>query len=126
MRYLSTIDIPAALRRGRSVEQFLGRSPEDSDCIRHVELRPAEGKVEVWVYDVEDLGSQERSDLYAFPYMEPEGPQAPVATFDDAMGAVSYASASLAADPSRWVNRGVVESEYGDYLRAGRPDPWST
>ena len=124
MRHLLAIDIPAALRRGESVEQFLGRSPADAGHIRRVELRPSDGLIEVWVYDVEDIGGEEYLDLYDFPCVEPDGPDGPVATFPDPQGAIAYASASLAIDPARWVNLGVVQSEYLDYIQAGRPFRW--
>ena len=124
MRHLLAIDIPAAFRRGKSVEQFLGRSPADAGYIRHVELRPSNDSVEVWVYDVEDIGSEECIDLYDFPYLEPDGPDDPVATFSGPQAAVEYARASLATDDARWVNVGVAESEYLDYIRAGRPSRW--
>lgn len=124
MRHLLAIDIPTALKRGKSVEQFLGRSPADASHLRHIELRPSDGQVELWVHDVEDIGSEDYLDLYAFPPLEPDGPDRPEATFPDAPAAIAYASASLAADPVRWVNPGVAQSEYLDYLRAGRPSRW--
>jgi hypothetical protein len=124
VRYLAAIDIPAAFRRGKSVEQFLGRSGEGSACIRHVELRPCEGAIQIWVHDVEDIGSEDYLDVYDFPSREPDGPEAPVATVVDPQGALVYACASLAADPGRWVNEGVAQSEYLDYIRAGRPAKW--
>lgn len=124
MRYLLAIDLPAAMRRGVSVEQFLGRSPLDAECIRHVELRPSDGVVEVWVFDVEDLGDEQWCDIYGFPYLEPDGPDGPVAVFHEAHAAAQYASTTLAADPARWVNLGVGASEYIDYMRAGRPLRW--
>ena len=124
MRHLLAIDIPAASRRGKSVEQFLGQSPADPSHIRHVELRPSDGLIEIWVYDVEDIGSEEYLDLYDFPYLEPDGPDGPFATFPDPQAAVAYASASLTTDPARWVNLGVAQSEYLDYIQAGRPSRW--
>ncbi|XTQ94035.1 hypothetical protein ACQR5W_19640 [Xanthomonas sacchari] len=124
MRYLAAIDIPAAFRRGKSVEQFLGRSDQGKQCIRHLELRPCKGVIQIWVHDVEDIGSELYLDLYDFPCLEPDGPEAPVATFADPQGALAYAHAALAADTGRWVNAGVVQSEYLDYIRAGRPAKW--
>ncbi|PPU15890.1 hypothetical protein [Xanthomonas arboricola] len=124
MRHLSPIDLAATLRRSRSVEQFLGKSPVDAAYIRHVELRPANNCIEVWMYDVEDVGSEDYSDLYDFACFEPDGPCAPAAIFADAAAAVTYASTFLAADPTRWTNLGIAESEYLDYLRAGGPSRW--
>ncbi|RYE72896.1 MAG: hypothetical protein EOO81_02180 [Oxalobacteraceae bacterium] len=62
--------------------------------------------------------------MYDFPYLEPDGPDGPVATFPNAQMAVAYADAALAADPARWVNLGVAQSEYLDYIRAGKPSRW--
>ena len=124
MRYLLPIDIPTAHRRGKSVEQFLGRSPADASYIRHIELRPSGQSIDVWVYDVEDVGNEDWSDFYDFPYLDADGPDCPVATFSDSQSAVMFASTALAADTARWVNLGVAESEYLDYIRAGRPPTW--
>ena len=124
MRHLLHIDIPASFRRGKSVEQFLGRSPLDAGYIRHVELRPSNGLIEIWCYDVEDIGGEDYLDLYDFPDLEPDGPWVPVAAFPDPQAAVEYASASLATDPARWISLGVAQSEYLDYIRAGRPSRW--
>lgn len=124
MRHLLANDIEAELRNSKSVEQFLGRSPVDAGHIRHIELRPADGGIEVWVFDVEDMGSEDCLDIYAFPYFDPDGPDGPVASFPDAQAAVEHACASLAAYPARWTNEGVAQSEYLDYIRAGRPSTW--
>lgn len=123
MRHLLTTDVQDSLRRGSSVEQFLGQAAEPG-CLRHVELRPSDGLIEVWIYDVEDIGSEDYLDLYAFPWLEPDGPDGPVATFQDPQAAIIYASVHLAADPARWVNVGVAQSEYLDYIRAGKPFRW--
>ncbi|MBB4595366.1 hypothetical protein [Xanthomonas cannabis] len=124
MRHLLPIDIPATLRRNKPVEQFLGRSPVDPTYIRHIELRPANDSIELWIHDVEDLGSEGYSDLYDFPHFEPDEQHAPAAVVPDAAAAVAYARTRLAADPDRWTNVGIAESDYLDYIRAGRPSCW--
>ena len=80
--------------------------------------------IEVWVYDVEDIDDEEYVDPYDFPHLEPDGPERPVATFPDSPAAFEYASASLSADRTRWVNAGIAQSEYLEYIRAGRPSRW--
>ena len=124
MRHLPATDIPAALRRGEHVEQFIGPSPAGVGYIRHVELRPVSNVIEVWVYDVEDIGSESTLDLYEFPTLEPDGADMPVATFAGAVVAVDYASGTLKADPDRWVRGAVIQDEYLDYIQAGRPPCW--
>ncbi|MFC0153371.1 hypothetical protein ACFFJ4_06895 [Xanthomonas dyei] len=124
MRHLPILDIPATFRRGKSVEQFLGRSPLHPDYIRHIELRPVDGSVQIWVYDVQDIGREQYTDLYDFPYLAPEDLDAAAATFQAPNEAIAYAETSLVAHPHRWVNLGVAESEYLEYIRAGRPAVW--
>lgn len=124
MRYLLTTDVLGSLRRGKAVEQFLGQSVADPGFLRYLELRPSDGIIEVWVYDVEDVGSEDYLDLYDFPWLEPEGPDGPMGSFEEPQAAIAHASAQLAADPARWVNAGVAQSEYLDYIRAGRPVGW--
>ncbi|WP_230079275.1 hypothetical protein [Xanthomonas oryzae] len=118
------IYIPATFRRNKSVEQFLGKSPIDARYIRHTELRPRHGAVEVWVCDVEDVGYENFADLYALSSTDPDELDVSAAVFPDAASAVSYASEFLAADPDRWTNLGIAESDYLDHLRAGRPAHW--
>lgn len=124
MRHLPATDIPAILRRGKSVEQFVGRSPANPDYIRHIELRPSNDSIQLWVYDVEDIGGEEWLDLYDFPYLEPDGPEAPVAIFQDAQAAVAYAASTFLAAPDRWTNQLIAQDEYLDYIRADRPLRW--
>lgn len=68
MRHLLSIDISATLRRSKPVEQFLGRRPVDPTYIRHIELRPANDSIELWIHGVEDVGSEGYFDLYDFPH----------------------------------------------------------
>jgi hypothetical protein len=126
MRHLAKEDIASTLRRGKSVEQFLGRNPEDETGaqVRWVELRPAKNFIEAWVYDVDDVGDENQSDIYDFPFLDPDGPVAPAASFSDALAAAAYASEHWAAHPDRWVNQGVIADEYLDYIRSGRPAKW--
>lgn len=124
MRYLSADHISNALKRGSSVEQFLGRSPNNPDYIRHIELRPSNGSVELWVYDAEDIGSEDWLDLYDFPCLDPNGSETPTATFQDAHSAIVFASEGLLADVNRWTNQFISQDEYLDYIRAGRPIRW--
>lgn len=124
MRHLPLSDRAAALRRGKPVEQFLGRSPIHPAYIRYVEMRPSSGSVEVWLNDVEDIGTSDHLDLYGFPQLDPDTPNEPDATFQDPQAAISYAASTLLADSTRWVNQFVAQDEYLDYIRQGRPSTW--
>lgn len=124
MRYLSVDNIFNALKRGNSVEQFLGRNPDNPNYIRRVELRPSDGSVELWVHDAEDIGSEDWLDLYEFPRPDSDDPEMPIGTFQDAHSAVAFAKENLLADVSRWTNQFISQDEYLHYIRAGRPPRW--
>ena len=40
---------------------------------------------------------------------------------ESAQAAIDLAGRELGADPARWVNQGVLQDEYNDYLKQGRP-----
>ncbi|OWQ45747.1 hypothetical protein CDL60_17950 [Roseateles noduli] len=124
MRHLPTRDIPSVLRRGKSVEQFLGQSPGIAGSIRHVELRPTAGDVELWVFDVQDIGAEDFVDIYDFHCSELDGPRESAGKFGDADAALATAERILGANPDRWTNLGVGQDEYLDFVRAGRPLNW--
>jgi hypothetical protein len=87
-------------------------------------LRPTRGVIELWVYDAEDIGDEEFLDLYDFPTLTDEDDEGPVATFDDVEAALALAQEKIGADRTRWTNALIGQSEYLDYIRAGRPDRW--
>jgi len=124
MRYLDDDYISSALNRGKSVEQFLGKSPENPAYIRHVELRPKHDAIELWIYDLEDIGSEDFLDFYDFPILNEDDDEAPVATFEDTEAALSFAQEKVGAQKTRWTNALIGQSEYLDYIRADRPDRW--
>ncbi|MFC8722049.1 hypothetical protein [Kitasatospora sp. NPDC057198] len=128
VRYL--IDPVAALGRGRPVEQFLG--PVEAagvPGIRWVEVVPARPGFEVVLHTVADIGSEDRWDLGEFPPLGPEGVDAEedlgleVATAPEARDALALAEHRTGAVRGRWVNQGVAQGEYRDFVRAGRPRP---
>ncbi|MEV6008916.1 hypothetical protein AB0M29_19125 [Streptomyces sp. NPDC051976] len=68
MRYLEEPFIIGALRRGRSVEQFLGPiAVPQRPGVRYVEVRPAGQLFEVYVHAVQDVGHEGFLDLMMFP-----------------------------------------------------------
>lgn len=87
--------------------------------VRWIELRPTNAGIQVWNYVVPDLGD-ECLDLYAQASVELE----PLAIAPDATRALALAHLELGADPDRWVNQGVSQDEFLDFLRAERPIQW--
>ncbi|MFD9658501.1 hypothetical protein [Streptomyces mirabilis] len=71
MRYLLDAFAIGALRRGRSVEQFLGPTGSpDRPGVRWVEVRPASGRYEVFLHAAQDVGHPGFIDLVEFPPLD--------------------------------------------------------
>ncbi|MGV9709018.1 hypothetical protein [Streptomyces sp. NPDC003483] len=130
MRYLVEPFIIGALRRGRSVEQFLGPvgSPERRG-VRYVEVRAARTSYQVHVHTVEDVGHESFLDLDVFPPFDQDaGEEEPgqlLGTAEDPQDALVLAEECTGAVRGRWVNQGVVQDEYHDFVRADRPSGMS-
>ncbi|MEU8976716.1 hypothetical protein AB0D11_47635 [Streptomyces monashensis] len=126
MRYLAESFALGVLRRGRPVEQFLGPagSPEHPG-IHYVEVRPAKTHYEIFLHNLEDVGHDSFADLVEFPPLDPDDEEEEfgrlVATRDDPLVALAAAEDATGAVRGRWVNAGVVQDEYRDYVMAGRP-----
>ncbi|MFI6285162.1 hypothetical protein ACIBCM_10450 [Streptomyces sp. NPDC051018] len=126
MRYLVEPFIIGALRRGRSVEQFLGPvgSPERPG-VRYAEVRAARTSYEVYVHAVEDVGHEDFLDLDVFPPLDQDAEEEDfgqlLGTAEDPQDALVLAEECTGAVRGRWVNQGVVQDEYRDFVRAGRP-----
>ncbi|GAA5023392.1 hypothetical protein GCM10023335_56120 [Streptomyces siamensis] len=126
MRYLTESFALGALGRGRPVEQFLGPagSPERPG-IHYVEVRPAKTHYEIWLHILEDVGNETFADLVEFPPLEPDDEEEefdrPVATREEPLAALTAAEHVTGAVRGRWVDAGLVQDEYHDYVMAGRP-----
>ncbi|WP_256976173.1 hypothetical protein [Streptomyces sp. CS113] len=126
MRYLVEPLIIGALRRGRSVEQFLGPvgSPERPG-VRYAEVRAAKTSYEVYVHAVEDVGHENFLDLDVFPPFDQDAEEEDfgqlLGTAEDPYDALVLAEERTGAVRGRWVNQGVVQDEYRDFVCAGRP-----
>lgn len=117
MRHVADTFLESTLRRGASLEQFMGGSTVAGDrFVRWLELRPTSVGVEVWDYVAPDFG-EECIDLYDLMSVELE----PLAVVSDAAQALAFAQSELGASSRRWVNQGVSQDEFMDFLQAGRP-----
>jgi hypothetical protein len=122
MRHVLPTFQASTLGRGKELEQFMGGRGDNPDrTIRWIELRPKNGGVEVWDFEVPDLGDIDFTDVYEFGADDIE---APVATLPNPIDALDFAHRKLGASPDRWVNVTVVGDEYRDYVLAGRPSQW--
>lgn len=118
--------ILGALRRGRSVEQFLGPcGAAGRPGVRYVEVRATNGRFEVYLHAVEDVGNESFLDMGEFPPFDPDDEVGEfgqlVDMAEDPLAALVVAEQRTGAVRGRWVNENVVQDEYGDFIRAGRP-----
>ncbi len=114
-RHLVADQIGAALRRGKSVEQFLGGSA-DGTVISWIEICPKADEFQLWHFEVCDDGHDEFLDLYSFSPASGDWPEAPVSAHATPDEALAEAVRAFRADPSRWVNQFLIQDEYRDYL----------
>ncbi|WP_329253116.1 hypothetical protein OG223_25760 [Streptomyces sp. NBC_01478] len=126
MRYLTEAFIIGALKRGRPVEQFLGPvSAPRRLGVAYVEVRPTKAAYEVYIHTVEDVGHERFLDLVEFPPLNADEDEEEfgrlIATADDPSTALAAAEEATGAVRERWVNESLVQGEYGDFVRAGRP-----
>jgi hypothetical protein len=126
VRYLAESFVLEALRRGRSVEQFLGPcGSAERPGVRYVEVRATKGPLEVYLHTVEDVGSESFLDLGEFPPLDPDDEAGEfgrlLGTAEEPLAALVVAEERTGATRSRWVNENVVQDEYSDFVRAGRP-----
>ncbi len=120
MRHIAVTFLEATLRRRVSLEQFMGGSLHEAErSVSWLELRPVAAGIEVWNHVAPDLG-ENHADLYYLLPVEIE----PLAVAPDAAQALAIAHSTLGASPLRWVNQGVVQDEFLDFLQAGRPTQW--
>lgn len=131
MRHLATTFLESTLRRGTTLEQFMGGavSALGERSLRWIELRPTDAGVEVREYhapDVDEHLDEVSLDLYALcDLVDPDEAQPePSMVANEPTQALAYAHCTLGARPSRWVNQGMSQEELLDFLRAGRPTLW--
>ncbi|MFJ3883226.1 hypothetical protein ACIPW5_38000 [Streptomyces sp. NPDC090077] len=93
--------------------------------MRYVEVRATKTSYEVFLHTVEDVGSESFFDLSEFPPFDPDDEASEFGQLlgmaEDPLAALAVAEQRTGAKRGRWVNEGVVQDEYGDFVRAGRP-----
>jgi hypothetical protein len=121
-RYLLRDEVDGALRRGNSVECFLGSCERaGKPGVRHLSLNLDDGTVVVGLFETQDLGDPAFLDLYEF------GPLNDALGLGDAEQTVRFSSLDecLAFMEDHWpgssghlINEGVLQDEYADFLAA--------
>lgn len=123
MRHLTPSFAAGALRRGKSIEQFLGPAFHGGRRgIRWTTIEPRPDGFSVLLHLAEDVSEDGLADIAEFPPLDPElydlWPE--VATAGDEVRAIGAAQRLTGADPALWTNSGLAVEEYRDYTRLGR------
>ncbi|MGW5974729.1 hypothetical protein [Streptomyces sp. NPDC055186] len=118
--------ILGALRRERSVEQLLEPcGPTKRPGVRHVEVRATKTSHEVLFPTAENNGSENFFDLGQSPPFDPDDEARELGRLpgkaEDPLAAPTLAEQRTGAERGRRVNAGIVQNQYGDFARAGRP-----
>ncbi|MDP2634724.1 MULTISPECIES: hypothetical protein [unclassified Pseudoalteromonas] len=115
-RYLSAQEAEAALRRGRAVEVFLGGYKYSSvNTIRWVSFSNSSGCVVGNLWEALDQGSKDYADIYSF--------DSPAGDYNEPVKVVespdlTAAMKELGITNQQFINSGVVQDEYIDYLES--------
>lgn len=127
MTYLDQAATFSQLLRNNKLEQFIGAvTLSGMRGVRWLELRPTLRGIELWVFDVQDVGAPGHNDLYSFPPLNESVMPFAVQTFDTSRKAVQYAQEQYAAAPLRWALVGQARDDYAEFLAAGRSALWSS
>ncbi|GAB7184589.1 hypothetical protein ATKI12_4420 [Kitasatospora sp. Ki12] len=125
MRHLTRSFAVGALRRGTQIEQFLGAfEHEGRQALRWLALGPGREGITIYLSEVEDVGSTTYSAVDDFPSIDPDDNTwgKVIATKSTPEEALDLAENELGAQPGRWVNEGLVCSEYHDYKMAAQDE----
>lgn len=122
-RYLTEYFLQAAVARGREVGQFLGGfSHEGQPAIRYLGMQADDEGVVLSLYEKHDPQDEEWCDVVSFGELDEveQGEAAAEHHCASVAEALALAEASYGARADRWVNEGILDDEYRDYLSGGR------
>lgn len=125
MPLLTAAESTAVLRRLAPLQQFRGRVPGARDAVRWLELRPKFNGIELWVFDVDDVGTADHVDLTSFPPTSGSPPSFPVSTQPTGRAAMDYAQSQFGAAADAWREPGELPLDYADFVRSQRPSTWT-
>jgi hypothetical protein len=123
-RYLLTDEVDAALRRGKTVEAFLGSCNRAGERgIRRLAIASRGASIETRIYETADYGGPDSLDLYAFGPLDPDlelGEADETLSFPDLGSCLSALSERFPGVQARLVNEGMIQDEYADFISRGR------
>lgn len=106
------------LSLGRSVEQWLGPAIfPDYVTLRTLTISKERDSTYTTSYvEYFDDGHEDFTDIDAFSYLHPDEPEL-LNNFDTVDEALQFVLTSYNATPDKFVNTGMLQDEYRDYLK---------
>ena len=122
--YLTLSEVESALNRGKSIECFLGSCVRDGQRgIKWLSATRRGESVRLAIYETADLGSEDILDLYEFgplnPALELDEPDEEK-MFQNFRSFISEVEAMFPSSTARFVNEGMIQDEYSDFIARGR------
>lgn len=122
-RYLYKDEVAAALRRGKTVECFLGRCERAGTLgVGHISIDITDDMIVARLFETEDMGSPAFLDIYEFGALNralQQGEPDLIVSFTSLDECLTFMEARWPGSSERLVNEGVLQDEYADFL-AGR------
>jgi hypothetical protein len=115
-RYIKIDAVKLYLNLGKTIEVFLGRVHEEKRIITYLVLTKYGTQIKVQVFDHYDEGNQESTDVYIFPYVNPDLDEAYyMRNLEDV---IDFIQIRFQQQNINFVNRGKCQHEYEDMLLA--------
>lgn len=123
-RYLTLSEAESALNRGKSIECFVGSCERDGQRgIKWLSASRCGENLRLAIFETADLGSADFLDLHEFgpmnPALEPDEPDEEK-MFENFRSLVSEVEALFPGSTARFVNEGIIQDEYSDFIARGR------
>lgn len=120
-RYLTLDEFKQALKNGRPVEQWLSVSGNKTDqMLKWLRIHSEKGACVVTDFHVFCPLGVDDFNVYDFEPVEPDVPYGNSLEFDDFEEAINYATTKLGASPLRFVNSGMIDAEFHDWVLGHR------
>ena len=121
-RYLTPDALERALSAGHDIEQWLGARIEGPwRILKWLSIEHGrDGTATLRISEVLDDGRPDFIDIYEFTPYDAEAEDGVTYQLHDARSALECAISQHGASLDRFVNQGLVQLEYADYLKAGR------
>lgn len=118
MKYLDFEQVKTNLSLGKSIEQWLGfEKKDDYVVLKWISIiREKAGKYSTVYIECFDEGNEDFLDIYEFSMIDPDEPYGVINEFQNYDEAIEFAIVEYGASKERFVNSGMIQEEYLNYM----------